>query len=276
MSNLQHAPNHYNDDSWSKQFISAQRLLMQNGEHPLLKSGIPQTKIAYDPVNGVVHSGMNGVLLDNVAAIKKFKDPRWIRSYDLEDMGYDVKYGEKPVAVAYHNRYNEPAKGLDKHQGENRYYFVYNAEQVRKFPSIAQTRSQDQERAHTVSRLSKIERAKENTPENRSTAEQLRDMVVQSSASEKELAYACAVYRHCQELGLEYKPPVDIRSIVQQSMAAPPANIMKSVYHGNIQAHRITNHDMSNTLGDVRTLTIEQNRVEISKPAFQQSTGFER
>src|SRR5271157_2112759 len=97
-----------------------------------------------------IYSGVNAVLLDLVTAERGFKDPRWVPMAMVESNKLSPKYGEKPVCLAFRNRFVEVtdtnpldgtvASALSNNAKKISYYYVYNAEQIRGMPPLLKDR----------------------------------------------------------------------------------------------------------------------------------------
>jgi hypothetical protein len=251
MSQL-NAPQDTYDEKYVQQFYGLNKHLMDTGKSPLLKTGTPEREAPFDPVNGIVHDGMNGLFLENVAELKGFKDPRWIRDYDLRKKGLDLKHGQKGNLIAYHNKYQDPSKGLEKAPGEKRYYVVYNAEQIMNYPSLSEDKYNHAMKNQFLKK--KQYAVEKNTPDGKKPLEVVRGMVMQQKTTEaKELSLAYAAYRHSQDLRTPYAP-YDPEKIVEQSRGSVPS-VMKSAYVGATQAKKMLNEDRSHTTGLTREFT---------------------
>ena len=247
------------DDNYSKMLHRLHVRLLQDGRSPLLEKGIPKREIAYNPVSGVVHEGVNGILLDYVSAHKGYEDPRWLKMGEISNIGYKVIRGEKPVAVAYNNRYNHMTDG--KVQG-NSYYYVYNAEQIKNFPE--RVISKEQKNNQKIEKERKFGYLSENTKGEPSKVwSRMKSMVNDSSAHMKETALTIAVYRFCQETRLPYNPAV-AKDLVKKTMESvkDEKKILTSIYHGNVQKNRILRKDMQLETGKIRTPIISLGQKE--------------
>jgi len=242
------------DKSYQELFAKSHNYLIESGKSPLLKTGIPERLSAYDPINATKFSGLNGMHLDNIAEIKGYKDPRWVKSLDLQDTSLLPKSNEKGIAVAYLNKFNEMHEGLSKERNSNsRYYIVYNAEQLLGYPSIeldkieisALKKNQKDKRIIVNNNLNSVKRENNNNL--------LQEMIVRSNAPLKNVSYAYSSYKLAQELGIEYKP-LDIEIIKKESKQAKNNDLLKSAYFGNVQAKKIENPKWEYDLGKNREL----------------------
>ncbi len=108
------------------------------------------------PINGKTqkkYNGLNAFYLSVIAAIKGYSDPRWITYNQAQEMGANVKSGEKSSEVFYWNWYDKKTKkpfeestldGMTKdeakqYRDENvrpvmKFYQVFNANQCNNMP----------------------------------------------------------------------------------------------------------------------------------------------
>ena len=205
------------------------------GKAPWLKDHpAGAAEVAYYPFidPAPIYTGVNAVLLDLVAAERGFKDPRWIPMAMVESNKLTPKYGEKPVCLAFRNRFVEVtdtnpisgtvASALSDSAKRISYYYVYNAEQIRGMPPL------QKDRDTTLVKM-KTENALKNTGAKR-TSELIQSFSKQlpsHNCDAKETLAAIAKYRLACQLRLPYKADVNLekaRREVQKKRSRIPSS----------------------------------------------------
>jgi hypothetical protein len=250
-----------------------------NGKAPWLTNhGAGEAEVSFCPLidPAPIYAGVNAVLLDLVAAERGYKDPRWVPMALVESNGLAPKYGEKPVCLAFRNRYVEVtdtnpldgtvASALSDNARRVSYYFVYNAEQIRGMPSL------QKERATSLVKK-KTENALRNTG-----AQGVSDLV---KSFEKQLPShncqagetlaAIAKYRLACHLRLPYKAELSVEKARREVKKADRDSLLHAAYFGANDAARATNPQRSLVVGPRRTV---QRDPELSRA--RPTRGIER
>jgi len=223
-----------------------------------------------------IYTGVNAVLLDLVAAERGFKDPRWIPMAMVESNKLSPKYGEKPVCLAFRNRFVEvtdtnPISGtvaaaLSDGAKKISYYYVYNAEQIRGMPPLQKDRD-------TTLVRKKTENALKNTGAKR-TAELLSSFSQQlpsHNCEARETLAAIARYRLACQLRIPYKAAVNLEKVRRELQRRDREPLLRAAYYAA--------NDASSACNPGNTLVVERRRTVQRDPELAQSRksrGIER
>ena len=223
-----------------------------------------------------IYDGVNAVLLDLVAAERGFKDPRWIPMAMVESNGLAPKYGEKPVCLAFRNRFVEVtdtnplsgtvASALANGAKKISYYYVYNAEQIRGMPPLQKDRD-------TTLVRKKTENALKNTGAKR-TSDLLQSFSKQlpsHNCEAQETLAAIAKYRLACQLRLPYKAEVDLEKARREVQRADREPLLRAAYYAA--------NDASSTCNPGKALVVEPRRTVQKDPELshsRKSRGIER
>jgi hypothetical protein len=253
--------------------------LTTSGKAPWLsdhKAG--EAEVAFCPLinPAPIYSGVNAVLLDLVAAERGYKDPRWVPMALVESNGLAPKYGEKPVCLAFRNRYVEVtdtdpldgtvASALSNQAKRISHYFVYNAEQIRGMPPLQKDRD-------TTLVRKKTENALKNTGA-RSVTELVKSFgreLPSHNCQAKDTLTAIAKYRLACHLRLPYKAELTVAQARREVQKADGDSLLRAAYFGANDASSATNPQ--------KTLVVEPRRTVQRDPELSRGRrprGIER
>lgn len=228
-----------NDDDYFKYFNSIYNISMNDGTNPLLKEQVP-TETPYDPVNGIVYDGMNGVMMSIHLSMTGSDDNRYLRSYDIEaDPSLSTKHGAQPIPIAYYNRYNETKSDSLQSEGESKYYYVYHAKDVNGLPPIEKVREFQElntkdKRLHTTRNVQSMKLT--------SALDAVNNMLSKTDSVAMETARSISKFRLCQETRTRYTPGNP--GLLKDETGMQMDHKLKSIYFGNQQANRLVSKDM--------------------------------
>jgi len=236
--------------------------VVNNKEAPWYKKGIPEREVSYNPVSGVIFNGVNSVLLEMEAAKKGFRDSRWITGKEAERLGLETRYGEKPTPVMYINKYVHPTDvnpvtGKVFNPGENKeVFYVYNVEQFKANPFMLEkpktfSFQNIMDKTHNLLSNTRVEDLDE-------AITMVGGMNSQASPLKK-FSKTLTEYRLCQELNLEYKPPIPMKELQTELLFNKDKEaVIRSAYNSEVGKTRALNKDQVLEVG--RTRTVERKR----------------
>ena len=265
------------DDAYYREVASRITRMTLEGKAPWLTDhAAGEAEVSYYPFidPAPLYSGVNAVLLDLVAAERGFKDPRWVPMAMVESNGLTPKYGEKPVRVAFRNRFVEVtdtnpvdgtvASALSKGAKKISYYYVYNAEQIRGMPPLQKDRD-------TALVRTKTENALKNTGAQK-VSDILRsfsDQLPSHNCEAKETLAAIARYRLACQLRLPYKAEVNREKLNREAQKADRDSLLRAAYFASNDASIVTNPEA--------VLVVERRRTVQRDPELSRtSRGIER
>jgi len=250
------------DEAWYRDFASRLSAMTLDGTAPwLVDRPAGRAEVTYYPFlnPAPIYSGLNAVLLDLVSAERGFSDPRWIPMARMEANRLTPRYGEKPVCLAFRNRFVEVtdlnpvdgtlASALASGARRVSYYYVYNAKQVRGLPPLQKDRA-------TALVRTKTETAMRNSGVRRTSdlleafARQLPDYRCPAT----ETLAAIARYRLACQLRLAYKARNDAERLRSESQTAGREGLLLAAYHGANDATRAANEENALVVSRRRTL----------------------
>lgn len=236
----------YRDEDFYKCFSRLYTDITLNAKAPWMKEGLPERGLAYNPNSGVIFGGINSIILEMRAAQKGYKDSRWLSLHELKTLNIKVKPNEIATPIAYVNKYTppvnvHPATGerFSEQQPRQRYYFMYNAEQLQNC-----VLSHDKE--FIVGKKIIAEKALnaiQNTgmKDIRSITDKLLNEVVRSVPKEMStLATGITQYRFAQELHIPYRPILNteqLNAFKQTKMTTD--TLLRTVYQSEITKDRL-------------------------------------
>ena len=269
----------HDEDAYTRDVASRISRMTVEGKAPWLQDHpAGEAEVSYYPFidPAPIYDGVNAVLLDLVAAERGFKDPRWIPMAMVESNGLAPKYGEKPVCLAFRNRFVEVtdtnplsgtvASALANGAKKISYYYVYNAEQIRGMPPVQKDRD-------TTLVRKKTENALKNTGAKR-TSELLQSFSKQlpsHNCEAQETLAAIAKYRLACQLRLPYKAEVDLEKARREVQKADREPLLRAAYYAA--------NDASSTCNPGKALVVEPRRTVQKDPELshsRKSRGIER
>jgi hypothetical protein len=267
------------DDAYYRDVASRISRMTLEGTAPWLKDHASgEAEVTYYPFldPAPIYSGVNAVLLDLVAAERGFKDPRWVPMAMVESNNLAPKYGEKPVCLAFRNRFVEitdtnPVDGtvataLSNNAKRISYYYVYNAEQIRGMPPLQKDRDTSLVKKKTQNAL--------NNTGARRVAELLPSFSKQlptHNCQAKETLAAIARYRLACQLRLPYKAEINAAKLRREAQAGDREALLRAAYYASNDAATATNPE--------RSLVVERRRTVQRDPELAHSRnqrGIER
>lgn len=218
------------------------------GKAPWLNSTTPKNKdVSFNPVTGMLYNGITGLYLDMVSTERGYKDPRWLSAHEVQEGvasgKLQIKYGEKPVLVAYHNKYQhgndiDPISGeAVKNMEAPRYYYVYNGEQLKGLRSIELGQE-------TEYHSQKQEIIKNNTGMD---YKEVPEHITAKSFEKKDpnlasTMAAIALYRYSIAMHLSYTPTIDKNTSIQELRGRTGEEILKGAYFAENAKSRLLSH----------------------------------
>ncbi len=267
------------DDAYYRDLSSRITRMTLDGTAPWLKDHARgEAEVTYYPFldPAPIYGGVNAVLLDLVAAERGFKDPRWVPMAMVESNNLAPKYGEKPVCLAFRNRFVEitdtnPVDGtvaaaLSNSAKRISYYYVYNAEQIRGMPPLQKDRDTSLVRQKT-------ENALKNTGAPR-VAELLGAFskhLPAHNCQAKDTLAAIARYRLACQLRLPYKADVNKDKLKREAQTRNRESLLHAAYYAANDASKATNPGLALVVEQRRTV---QRDAELSRSRTQR--GVER
>lgn len=265
----------YRDEDFYKLFSKIYREMTQTGKAPWLQDGVPERGIAYNPKSGVIFRGVNSILLEMRAAQKGYKDSRWISMYEVDKLGIKVKTNEVPTPVAYVNKYAPPTnvnpvtgKIFDQRNPRQKYYFMYNVEQL---IGCELTHDRDFIISNSIT-TQKIKNVIKNTKTN--NIGQINHIVIQKTIQQvskemESLSAAVSQYRLAQEFHIPYKNPLSsdsVQVLTNQTNTASDT-LLRTLYQTEIVKDRLLKVDQQ--LESDITRTVDKTKTK------QQTAGFD-
>ena len=248
------------DDAYYREVASRISKMTLEGKAPWIEDhAAGEAEVGYYPFidPAPIYGGVNAVLLDLVAAERGFKDPRWIPMAMAESNKLTPKYGEKPVCLAFRNRFVEVtdtnpidgtvASALSNSAKKVSYYYVYNAEQIRGMPPLQKDRDTSLVKKKTENAL-KNTGARDVSALLRSFANQLPN----HNCMAKETLAAIAKYRLACQLRLPYKADVNRERLKREVQKGDHESLLRAAYFASNDASIATNPE--------RALVIERRR----------------
>jgi hypothetical protein len=267
------------DEAYTRDVASRISRMTLEGNAPWLRDHpAGAAEVSYYPFvdPAPIYSGVNAVLLDLVAAERGFKDPRWIPMAMVESNKLSPKYGEKPVCLAFRNRFVEitdtnpisgtVASALSDSAKKISYYYVYNAEQIRGMPALQKDRD-------TTLVKKKTENALKNTGAKRTTellASFSRQLPRHNCEAHETLA-AIARYRLACQLRLPYKAEVNLEKMRREVQRRDREPLLRAAYYAA--------NDATSACNPGKALVVERRRTAQRDPELSQSRkshGIER
>lgn len=265
------------DDAYYREVASRIGKMTLEGKAPWLKDhAAGEAEVSYYPFidPAPIYGGVNAVLLDLVAAERDFKDPRWVPMAMVESNKLTPKYGEKPVCLAFRNRFVEVtdtnpldgtvASALSNNAKKISYYYVYNAEQIRGMPPLQKDRD-------TALVAKKTDNALKNTGVRR-VSEIIRSFSSQlpnHNCEAKETLAAIAKYRLACQLRLPYKAEVNRERLNREAQKGDRDSLLRAAYFASNDASAVTNPEAA--------LVVERRRTVQRDPELsRKSRGIER
>lgn len=259
------------DEQFYKKFERTYQNLTLTGKAPWLKEGKIERDIAYNPVSGVIFKGVNALMLEMSAAEQGYKESRWISESEVNDLKLRVRPGQSPTPIAYINRYAHATdvhpstgKAFDKDHPKQKYYHMYNIEQLKEYPMI---RESGMTLDNTIVQ-EKIRRVVLNTRTN--NFPEILDRV--SYAAEEKIkddkakivAQELARYRMTQEFKGNFIPSTPKLLMKDASIKTHGSTLLTTMYHAEVAKDRFISKGMNLENDKVRTVTKtrqnEQNR----------------
>jgi antirestriction protein ArdC len=248
------------DEDFYRQFENKFYQLTMSGKAPWLKEGKVEREVAYNPSSGIVFKGINSMMLEMSAAERGFKDSRWLSGEEVKQLGFTPRYGERPTVIGYINKYIHPVdvnpatgKTFDTHNPKQKYYFMYNVEQLKEYKQL-------RERSKAISReiiTEKIKNTMENAKSNKfnEITERLGQMTARNAPEHTALiASVTSQYRLAQEFKARYSPPISIESFKNSVLRAKNYAIIRSIYQAEIAKDRLISRNQELDRGAVRTV----------------------
>jgi hypothetical protein len=252
----------HDDDAFTRNVASRISRLTLEGKAPWLTDhAAGDAEVTYYPFidPAPIYGGVNAVLLDLVAAERGFKDPRWIPMAMVESKGLAPKYGEKPVCLAFRNRFVEVtdtnpldgtvATALTNSAKRISYYYVYNAEQVRGVPPLQKDRNTTliQKKTENAIRNTSVRRASE-------VLKAFANQLPSHNCEAKETLAAIAKYRLACQLRLPYKAEVNVEKLKREVQKVDRESLMRAAYFAANDATIATNPEKALVVEPRRTV----------------------
>jgi hypothetical protein len=264
------------DDAYYRDVASRISRMTLEGKAPWLKDhAAGEAEVSYYPFidPAPLYAGVNAVLLDLVAAEHGYRDPRWIPMAMVESNKLTPKYGEKPVCLAFRNRFVEVtdtnplggavASALSNSAKKISYYYVYNAEQIRGMPPLQKDRN-------TSLVKQKTQNALKNTSAHR-VSDLLRlfsQQLPSHNCQAKETLAAIARYRLACQLRLPYRAEVNREKLRREVEKGDRESLLRAAYFASTDASIATNPE--------RALVVERRRTVQRDPDLsRKSRGIE-
>lgn len=225
--------------------------ITKNNKAPWLHEGMPVRGIAYNPKSGVIFKGVNSMMLEMKAAQKGYKDSRWLSSAEIAKLGVKIKKGEQATPIAY----STSGESFDAGNPKQRYYFMFNAEQLRGL-------EMRNDKNFIVDRGSIREKIK-NTIEKTKTndfpamkAKLVTDAIKSAPNAMKTLVATMASYRLAQEFHVKHKVPLnDDQKKELTTTQIKQEGLMKAIYQTEDSKNRFISKDNQVEKTQRRTVT---------------------
>ena len=259
------------DDAYYRDLASRITRMTLDGSAPWLKDhSAGEAEVTYYPFldPAPIYGGVNAVLLDLVAAERGFKDPRWVPMAMAESHNMTPKYGEKPIRLAFRNRFVEVtdtnpidgtvASALSNSAKRISYYYVYNAEQTRGMPPLQKDRD-------TILVKQKTENALRNSGARRVSEllESFPGRLPEHNCKATETLAAIAKYRLACQLRLAYKASVNKERLRREIRSNDRDSLLRAAYYAANDASKATNPE--------QLLVVERRRTVQRDPQLSHS-----